>query len=260
MELAKKSSSVIAGKSSSLIERRRKNVASLTKVPTALPIHKTEDKSLQILEVLSPLVGAASRAIMKKFRKMGKKCALEASAIAFQEPIALDEHAGFIRLVYHKARETREKRFEHSLSLREVACDILHAVRISMRVRRFIAAAKPGKKSVKSPSEPSKILNAINEADKDCTDTKDLDEDWKCLMSDLTPMTPLTPWGKKQAYMAPPKQANVKAHLARTAEVEENKGPIAEGKEQNDEPMAVVKEEDETLTVTEKEDGDVIGA
>jgi hypothetical protein len=160
-----------------------------------------------------------------------------------QDPISLDEHAGFVRLVYHKARLTRMERDIPYTSLRGVARDILHSVRICMHANRFIAMAKIGTKPRDLPKELPKFTRGVGLGAEPSTPYRaELDDDWKCLMADLTPMTPLTPWGNKQAYVCPTKQANGKANVtAMNADVQE----------EVEHRMAEVREEEE-----EEEDDD----
>jgi len=120
-------------------------------------------KALESLADVSPIAGIAGRALLKKARRMRRHTLPSAMTLKpvlpdFQNPVSGDEdcedpavaEVGFVRLVYKKARALRAQRDTPYSGLREVALDIMHAVRVCTQVRRFIALASAGCKALQN--------------------------------------------------------------------------------------------------------------
>jgi len=185
------------------------------------PAASNADSRTLPLVLERPMAGTASRALAQIRRRrpevqQKERHRLEKPKLA--PPIccptlAEDEHfdnsvaaVGFARLVYHRARVLREDRSNvinsrlltkgGRLTLKQVAHDIAHSVRVCLRAKRFIALMEPGM--------PNKVWwnsEVVLEAPGACQSFGDvlqprcnnmqIDCDWHDLLKDLSPLSPV---------------------------------------------------------------------
>jgi hypothetical protein len=199
---------------------------------------KMAGDALQSLADMSPVVGAAGRALINKVMNR-RKCYEATRSKAYlpdqnNDLVAKDDtgreqevisDSSFVKLIYRVGRSVRTKREEKGAvfcsyrTFKEVAAEIVHATKVCRHVRRFIAVAKTSEG--KSRDEPMVDKNGPIPEENEAEDTESgskrrlterrpsvPDEDWQNLLSGLSPMSPKIEWSREEEpapIVAPPK-------------------------------------------------------
>lgn len=182
----------------------RQTSAGASPVEMVQGVARMAGKALQFLSDRSPMAGAPAKALLKKIssKRRSTTSALPSSLPAPEDVPSREvdpavAEVGFVRLVYKKARSLHVESGSRYKSLKEVALDIMHSVRVCMQVRRFIELAKlasNGRALLDQEVQPRALHRVFGAAKAEVPPSPQVTEaancKWQSLLDDLSPMTP----------------------------------------------------------------------